>query len=341
MLMRKILMLLLLCGVCFLAGAIFGTFIIKSNKTKKDGVLENYPKEKPLEKYSIENLSNTKIPPGEFIIGDIIESKENFKSYLFTLTFDPSLSNKEKKVVSGQINIPSKEGSFPLIVMLRGYVDRTIYETGIGTKKAAEKFAEAGFITVAPDFLGYGKSSKEAENVFESRFQTYTTTLVLLESLQNITSWNKKDVFIWGHSNGGQIAIITLEITAKNIPTVLWAPVSKPFPYSILYYTDDSEDKGKSLRKFLSEFEKDYDAEKYSLDNYLERINTSLLIHQGEADDAVPKEWTNNLVNQLKRLGKNPVYYTYKDTDHNMRPNWDLVVARDIEFYKKFLYDFN
>jgi len=37
---------------------------------------------------------------------------------------------------------------------------------------------------------------------------------------------------------------------------MLWNPVSKLFPYSILYYTDSFEDKGKALRASLAKLDK-------------------------------------------------------------------------------------
>ena len=85
------------------------------------------------------------------------------------------------------------------------------------------------------------------QDVFEERFQTYTTAMNLLAGIEK---WERAGkIGIWGHSNGGQIALTVLEISQKEYPTVLWAPVSKPFPYSILYYTDEAEDRGKALRK--------------------------------------------------------------------------------------------
>ena len=47
----------------------------------------------------------------------------------------------------------------------------------------------------------------EAGNIFETRFQTYVTALNLLSSVSSIGDWDRKNVFIWGHSNGGQVAL--------------------------------------------------------------------------------------------------------------------------------------
>lgn len=292
---------------------------------------------KPLEKYTIENLAQAEVKKGNVVLEEILEEETDFTSYLFSFEFDPTLQGKEAKKVTGQINLPNRKGSFPAVLMIRGYVDQEIYETGIGTRKAASVFAQNGFITIAPDFLGYGESDKEAENIFETRFQTYTTVLSILESLDSIKEWNEENIFFWGHSNGGQVALTILEITGKDYPTTLWAPVTKPFPYSILYYTDESEDRGKYIRRELSRFENLYNTDSYSLDEYFEKIKAPLQVHQGTADDAVPVDWSNGFVKKLEKLDIDVVYYQYLGADHNMVPSWNTVVSRDLFFFRKHI----
>ena len=282
---------------------------------------------RPLDKYTIENLSKADIKPGN------IEVEET----LFSFEFNPNLDGKTKKITTGQINLPSGNGPFPVVVMLRGYIDQETYSSGDGTRRVAEVLSENGFITISPDFLGYGGSDEEADNIFETRFQTYTTVLSLIKSLDQIDNWDKDNIFLWGHSNGGQIALTILEITEESYPTVLWAPVSKLFPYSILYYTDQSEDRGKLIRNELSKFEENYNADLYSLDLYLDRINSPIQIHQGLVDDAVPVSWSDQLVKKLLNLNLDIDYYKYPSTDHNMNPVWDTVVSRDLEFFNNYL----
>ncbi|OGM32848.1 hypothetical protein A2803_05945 [Candidatus Woesebacteria bacterium RIFCSPHIGHO2_01_FULL_44_21] len=289
----------------------------------------------PLAIYEIDNLAETQIPKGEIEIKDIISEEDRYISYLFEHKFSPNLNTDKIKTVTGQINIPNEPGSYPLVFMIRGYVDQNIFETGMGTKNAAAYFAENGFITVAPDFLGYGGSSPEAGNIYETRFQTYTTALSILSSLSTIKQWNNKDLFIWAHSNGGQIALTVLAITGREIPTTLWAPVTKPFPYSVLYYTDESHDGGKYIRRELAKFEELYDVDKYTFSNYLKRIKALLLVHQGGADDAIPTEWSDSFVAKMRSLDNEVEYYKYPNADHNMRPDWDTVVARDVDFFKE------
>ncbi len=329
---------LVIAAVSFAAG-----FLVNGNLDGKkvssivNEVTETLPIARPLERYQIEALSDTAITPGQIRVNEILDETPEFTSYLFFHTFDPNLTGTSKKTVSGQINLPSSSGKKPLIIMLRGFVSQKIYVTGIGTKRAAEVFAKNGYITVAPDFLGYADSDKESENIFETRFQTYTTVLSILESLSSVKEWDGKNIFIWAHSNGGQVALTTLTVTKRNIPTTLWAPVTKPFPYSILYYTDESADRGKYIRSELAEFEDLYDVEKFSFDNYLDRLAAPIQLHQGTNDDAIPVAWSSSIISQLKLLDKDATLYIYPSADHNLTPGWDEVVARDLEFFRSHI----
>lgn len=307
------------------------------HKEVQDIIPSSVKSSKPLEKYTIEHLSKSTIKSGKLEIEDQLKEEKEFTSNIFEFEFNPNLDGKTIKKTTGQLNVPKDKKTYPAIIMLRGYIDQETYRTGDGTRNAAAYFAKNGFITVAPDFLGYGGSDQEADNIFESRFQTYLTVVSLIESFEQISNWDRTNLFIWGHSNGGQIALTVLEITGGEYPTTLWAPVSKPFPYSVLYYTDASEDRGKLIRKELAKFEEDYEPDLFSVDLYLDRIQVPLQIQQGTDDDAVPKDWSDSLVSKLKKIEKEVVYHIYPGTDHNMRPSWDTVIERDLEFFKKHL----
>jgi len=290
----------------------------------------------PLLKYTIENLSAVDFETSKIEITETLSESDKFTSYKYVMKFFPDLSENSKNV-SGMINIPKGEGDFPVIVMFRGFVSQEIYETGIGTRPSAKVFAENGFITVAPDFLGYADSDTEASNIFESRFQTYVTAAVTLKSISSIEKWDGKNIFLWGHSNGGQVALTTLEITGVSYPTVLWAPVGRPFPASILYYIDEAADGGKFLIDQLADFEDTYDAEKYSLTNYLDRIKAPIEINQGTADTAVPYWWSDDLNEKLTEESVDVTYKKHPGADHNLIPAWNNAIESSLNFYSSHL----
>lgn len=283
----------------------------------------------PLDKYSFEFLRKRVFTGSQIKIEKEMVKGSNFTSYLYTAKADG-------KKVSGQINIPDRDGWFPVIIMLRGYADNEIYSTGLGTRKPAEVFVENGYITIAPDFLGFGISDQPSSDILEARFEKPVTVLELLASVKNIKKADPNKIFIWGHSNGGQIALSILEITQRTIPTTLWAPVSKGFPESILTYTGDDEN-GQRVKNRINSFLSIYDPKKFSIDNYFADIKAPVQLHQGLADPLVKEEWSDNLADILKRGGNTVNYYKYPKSDHNLKQDWDEVVKRDLEFFKKHL----
>lgn len=290
--------------------------------------------EKPFDKYTVLNLEKYPAKPSAITKEKVLTDDPKYTSYLVSFKSDG-------KKVTGMLNMPkgspSTSSGFPVIVMFRGYVDPTVYQTGVGTQRAGEVFAQNGLITFAPDFFGYGGSDKQSENVFEERFQTYTVALDALATAKTIENADSAKLGIWGHSNGGQIVLTVLEATQKEYPTVLWAPVTKPFPYSVLYYTDESSDRGKFLRKELAKFEQDYNADLYAITDYVDRIKAPIEFHQGSVDDAVPQKWSDEFNKKLEEAEVDVTYYTYPGSDHNLTPGWNTVVQRDIEFFKSKL----
>jgi len=310
----------------------------------------------PLLEYSIINLRDREYQSSEIVIEKILEKNDNFTSYLF------SYQTMNKKM-TGQLNIPDNITASPtqkrsVIVMLRGFVPQDIYQTGVGTKHMAEVLANHGYITVAPDFFGFGESDPASKDNWQARFEKPVNVVELINSvIDNDIPLNDEQrvkidsVGIWAHSNGGQIALTTLEILDRNIPTSLWAPVTAPFPYSILYFTDELEDEGKETRKWLSMFEEKYNVFEFSLTKHLDLLQGPIQIQHGTNDDASLIYWSKEFAQKIedentkrketkRRLDSEEIEFElieYKDNDHNMSPNWSGVANKDVWFFNKYL----
>jgi len=286
-------------------------------------------REKPLDKYNFEVLRKKECQGSEIRIEKVIKEEDVFTSYLFSY-------QTEGKKVTGMANMPNtKNGKRPVIIMLRGYADDEIYFTGLGTRKAAGVFAENGFITLAPDFLSFGGSDTSSADILESRFERPLTVLNLLASIKSIPEADPDEIFMWGHSNGGQIALSILEITQKDIPTVLWAPVTEGFPESVLQYIGELDDQGIRVKTAIDNFLLKYEPEKYSIDNYYSDIQATIQLHLGLADPLISEEEIDEFAKTMADLGKNVNYYKYPRNDHNLSRDWDLIVSRDLQFFRK------
>ncbi len=318
-------------------GVFFGTIFLlyQNSQSVRDFIspIVEDSRPRPLLAYTYENLQKRKYQGSKVALGKTLADEQKFMSRIFYFTV-------EGKKVSGLINIPKTEGPHPVIVMIRGFVDPSVYVTGEGTQHAGQVFAENGFVTVSPDFLGYGESDLPVADGLQDRFMTYVTVLELIASLKNIPNVNLDfaKIGIWGHSNGGQIALSVLEISQGSYPTVLWAPVSKPFPESVLYYARELDKKdAAALKNLIAGFESLYNPQKYSLTSYAGWIRAPIQLHQGEKDEEVPKEWSDGLYEKLKSLNLAVEYYTYSAQDHNFdnKADWDTATQRSLEFYRR------
>lgn len=309
------------------------------------------------------------------------EETAQYRSYLIEY-------NSGGKKITGQMNVPvtaAPADGYPVIVMLRGFVPENIYQTGIGTKNGAAYYASNGYVTIAPDFLGFGGSDDPPEDTWEGRFIKPINVAQLLESISTYSEVSSDSnlsnsisvpldsdrLALWGHSNGGQIALTTLQITGKDIPTTLWAPVTAPFPYSILFFGDELPDEGREQRAWIALFEDSYNVLDFSVPQHLDLLPaTTIQIHHGALDDAAPIAWTEEFIDKvqlennrraafeeaqqekistasgavkeaLEEELQNAVtdkisieYFRYPQADHNLSPNWNTVVQRDVSFFE-------
>ena len=287
-------------------------------------------KELNLEKYDLDNLRKRGGKASEIKIIGIAEevekrkkNEDRFKTQIFTF-------ESEGKIISGTVNIPNPEMSSlkKAIILIRGYAELEGYYSGSGTWKVAEILANEGYATFSIDFLGYGQSDKESTDMLEARFIKVVNVMDLIETVKNIPWIDKNNIGIWAHSNGGQIALSTLETMEGSYPTVLWAPMTQTFPESVLSTIDE----GSPVKGVIEEFQKKYDSRRYAFKNYYEWLNSPVLIQQGTADDQVKVEWQEIVVKDMKKMGKEVELIFYPNNDHNLSKSWDEAVKKDTEY---------
>lgn len=287
-------------------------------------------KELNLEKYDFDSLRIRGGIKSEIEIGGTIPAVElrRIKKYDFE-TREISFVSDGKRV-SGMINYyPEKSSLSKVVIMIRGYAEKAGYYPGSGSWRVADKLAEAGYTTISLDFLGYGHSDSESTDILEARFHKVVEVLDLIESVKQLPWVDKNRIGIWAHSNGGQIALSVLEVTGTKYPTILWAPMTQPFPESVLSTIDE----GSPVKAAIEEFETHYDSRRYAFENYYQWIKAPILIQQGTEDDQVKVEWQQKVAENLKKTGKTVSLIIYPGDDHNLKVNWEKAVIRDVEFF--------
>jgi len=163
--------------------------------------------------------------------------------------------------------------------------------------------------------------------------------LSLLSAVSSLPSADSSRIGLWGHSNGGQIALSLLEITGKAYPTSLWAPMSLGFPESVLVYLG-TEDVGNIVKEKVDKFLVNNDPKKYSISEGFEKIKAPFIVHQATSDELIKTEWTKSLAEKLKSNGNKVDLYLYSRENHNFnryKETGEVLRQRDLEFFTYWL----
>ncbi len=380
--MRKLSVIVVMSALVFFATGLGSGLLIAQKLQQTQGssfsllspLISDQLKMPDYEQYSLTNLVDYPYQANKLEVIEVIDQTEKYNEYQFTFTtMDKTMSGLMTLPNDLQINERPK-----VVILLRGWAPAETYYSGQGTSPAARILAANGYVTLAPDFFGYAKSDPEPTDTWEARFIKPINVIELMSSVEKFglpipatesaedeqiaatDSLPPSQLYFWAHSNGGQIALSVLEILSRPIPTTLWAPVTAPFPYSILFYGDVLEDEGKEQRSWLAMFERNHDPRQYSITQHLDRLRGYFQLHHGTADEAALKTWSDEfndkIIAENKRRTKvfdeekdveekveeikedeliNLEYFVYPGADHNLRPieNWNLAIERDLKFF--------
>jgi len=157
-----------------------------------------------------------------------VRFKYGFDSYKVTYcTVDavlPGQSTARPTIVTGMVSVPRASGRLSTVAYVRGtaasYYDAPSNPNTFGELEprgesfegppASAVFAGAGFIHIAPDYLGFGDSSVPRHRYFHAATETSSAVDLLAASrpvLARLHVKQNKDLFIFGFSQGGHTAL--------------------------------------------------------------------------------------------------------------------------------------
>lgn len=269
----------------------------------------------------IENLRKRQYQGGEIKIEETLSKEGNYTSYIFSY---PSDNLK----IYGMMNIPDGEGPFPVIVLNHGYFNQSTFQSGDGTHTMADILAAKGYLTLAPDYRGFGKSEEDGQGSRGHRPEYAIDVLNLIASINSLPKADQNKIGMWGHSMGGEVSLRTVEVTNKVKALVLWAPTSGRISDNASFYGGRRDTPRPSNPNL----------EGASPINYLKYITTPISLHQGLSDTEVKPEWSKELNDALKKEGKEVEYFEYAGQDHNFRNlGWDVISQRTVDFFDKYV----
>jgi uncharacterized protein len=267
----------------------------------------------------IEQLRQREFSGGKITVEETISDNSEYTSYIFSYPSDDL-------TIFGSMNVPKGKGPFSVIILNHGYYNPSRYTSGDGTATMADILARNGYLTVASDYRGHGKSDNDQGRRGGHRPEYAIDVLNLIASLKSLDKADIAKIGMWGHSMGGEVSLRTIEATDQVKAVALWAPTSGNAGDNHAFYG------GHDARPTTP------DVEGISPINYLRYISAPISLHQGTVDTEVNPEWAKELYDALKKEGKQVEYFEYEGQDHNFRNlGWDLISERTLNFYDKYL----
>lgn len=324
--------LLIILGLILFSSYLFLTddnfrniFNAKKESSKNESVIKTKVEEEltpPTDQPGfIESLREREFKGGEIKIEETLVRNNSYTSYIISY---PSDNLK----IYGAMNMPKGTGPFPVIVLNHGYFSQSAFTSGDGTKGMADILAANGYITLASDYRGFGKSENDGQG---SRGHNPNYSIDVLNLIASTGSVNKADqnkIGMWGHSMGGEVVLRVIEAKKNVKAVVLWAPTSGRVSDNANFYGGG--------RRTQSSGSSDTDGA--SPINYLQFISTPISLHQGLSDTEVNPEWSKELNEALKKEDKIVEYFEYPGQDHNFQNlGWDVISKRTVEFFDQYL----
>jgi uncharacterized protein len=276
---------------------------------------------------------------GQIEIVRVLEQAANFTRYLIAYPSDGLR-------ITGMMNRPKGDGPFPVVILSHGYYPLDVYQTGNGSKTAADYLANRGFLALAPDFRSHA-GSDNAPNMF--RAGHVIDALNLIPLAQKLPEAQPGKVGVWGHSNGGAITAKLITVSDQIAAAVIYAPASSSIVEDYHFRADragrrapSTTDRG-TISRVTVEFPVTPDQapelyERLSPLTYLSFVQADVQIHWGTADETVPYKWPGDLLAGLQAAGKSVEYFEYAGQPHSFQGAANQLYLRRIaEFFADHL----
>lgn len=213
-----------------------------------------------------------------------------------------------------------------------------------------ELYARQGFLVVMPDYRGHNTSDgrEYARGLLASAYYT-EDVVALLAGLSGLEHADTANVFMWGHSLGGDVTLRALLATDKVKGASLWSTVGGDVwdqAYHYSRYKDREAPDGSgtekpriaALKQDITDLGSPYDWNAREPLLHLRFLRTPLILHHSIGDTGAKYEWSERLARELYLGGHDYSFFTYPGSEHFLAGEArDQAVARDVAFFRALM----
>lgn len=284
------------------------------------------------------------------------ELNRSKSSVIYEITYDVN-----NTIQYGLISIPKSirpQNGHPVIILIHGYVPLNRYSTVNSYRRIFNHYSNSEFIVIKPDLRGHGRSDRGKNyNSKLSRLYYAEDVLQLTAGLKSLTNVDTSNIFLMGHSNGGDTSL-RLMVSRPDLykGASLWAPVSVKLEESNFYYNASGrhtfglnallDPKATDLMKYEADILIEgllnigiSNRSEISYTDKLDRIKTPVVIRHSDTDKVVPYYWSTNLLDAYKKSGNLTEFelINYPNDDHNLSQNYFKVLEEDLKWFRSIL----
>lgn len=291
------------------------------------------------------------------LVGEI-QGGPGFSSYLYSYTS----AGLDLHTLVAVPTEPAPKRGYPVLIANHGHhpeppkygitAEGKDWRPGDYYRLIPELFTAQGFMVVMPDFRGHNNSEglEFTEGMLESSYYT-EDVLNLLAGFDSLDEADQDNIFMWGHSMGGEVTLRSLLSTDRIKGASMWSSVGGDIWDQSYYYSRysdptafDSSETPKSvverLRRRIAALDDDFDYRDSEPLLHLDKLNTPIIIQHSVGDRGAAYKWSEQLAKELYMRRKKYEFHSYPGTDHLFQGEMmELAAQRDIAFFRPLMTD--
>jgi dipeptidyl aminopeptidase/acylaminoacyl peptidase len=239
--------------------------------------------------------------------------------------------------VTGVMDVPSRAGRAPLVVLAHGWTDPRRYRSGAMLSRERETLAEHGFVALQIDYRNHAGSTREdARSV--PRPLGYPEDLVnAVRAVRraDLPLVDASRVGLVGRSMGGGVVLNALAARPGLADAVvLYSPVSARAADSYhRWVTARPALRARVERAYGTPTSRPRVWARASAFGYLGRVDVPVRIHHGTADAVCPLRWSRATARALRAGGGDVRLHRYAGQDHRFHgAAWSSFMQRTARF---------
>jgi len=243
--------------------------------------------------------------------------------------------------ISGILNLPRGKGPHPVVILLHGHIEPSIYVNGQGMLREQDYLGRRGFAVMHIDYRNHAQSSDDptSERRLRLGYTEDAINAVLAVKRSNRPELDKDRIAIFGRSMGGGVVLNTLVVAPGLVKAaVAYAPVSARTGDNFNRFIRSDGGDSVLTQQILGRYGAPEDNPAYwrtvSPITYVDRITDPLMIQHGTADESCPIRWTRRTAAALRAAGKDLRLTIYPGEGHNFAAAWPPSMRKTVRFLR-------